>query len=116
MPPTPQIFPTNYYKRRCTKAKITKAEQSGINEHLQENPKSGEEIRGGLRKLRWGVAGRGKRGGARVIYYIVTEPDVIILLNIYKKSEKSDLTAKEIKAMSQSAKALAKEIKQTLTS
>jgi hypothetical protein len=35
------------------------------------NPEAGEIIRetGGVRKIRWALAGRGKRGGARVIYY-----------------------------------------------
>ena len=34
-------------------------------------PEQGVLIRGsgGLRKLRWGARGRGKRGGVRVIYY-----------------------------------------------
>lgn len=38
---------------------------------LMQSPKSGDVIRGGggLRKLRWLAQGRGKRGGARVIYY-----------------------------------------------
>jgi len=29
------------------------------------------QARGGVRKLRWGLSGRGKRGGLRVLYYVV---------------------------------------------
>jgi hypothetical protein len=38
---------------------------------LVERPDSGDIIQGsgGIRKIRWGVGGQGKRGGARVIYY-----------------------------------------------
>jgi mRNA-degrading endonuclease RelE of RelBE toxin-antitoxin system len=38
---------------------------------LIKDPKAGDLIpgSGGVRKLRWRVAGRGKRGGIRVIYY-----------------------------------------------
>ena len=49
----------------------TDDELRALQNHLLENPGAGDLIRGsaGLRKLRWAVAGRGKRGGARVIYY-----------------------------------------------
>ena len=40
---------------------------------LETHPESGKVVRGsgGLRKLRWAAGGRGKRGGARVIYFLV---------------------------------------------
>ena len=39
---------------------------------LAENPEAGAVIpeSGGIRKLRWGLPGRDKRGGLRVIYYV----------------------------------------------
>ncbi len=47
-------------------------EYAALQQVLIENPESGRVIRGsgGVRKLRWGVAGRGKRGGVRIIYYL----------------------------------------------
>jgi len=45
----------------------------------------------GLRKIRWKVAGRGKRGGIRVIYYLVTK-DQIFMLYAYAKNEQENLT------------------------
>ena len=55
----------------------------------------------GLRKLRWSVQGRGKRGGARVIYYRHVPGDRIYLIYAYVKNEQSDLTREQIKLLSQ---------------
>ena len=52
---------------------------------------------GGLRKLRWVSAGRGKRGGLRVIYYWVNEDHTIFLLYVYAKVKQEDLTTQELK-------------------
>jgi hypothetical protein len=54
---------------------------------------------GGLRKLRWAASGRGKRGGARVIYYWWMSDEKILLLDIYAKREKENLSADEIVAL-----------------
>lgn len=50
---------------------------------------------GGLRKLRWATQGRGKRGGARVIYFWHAKSHHILMLFIYPKNERTDLTAKQ---------------------
>ena len=50
---------------------------------------------GGLRKIRWTVAGKGKRGGTRVIYYPVVAQAQIRMILIYRKGIKDDLTPKE---------------------
>jgi hypothetical protein len=50
---------------------------------------------GGIRKLRVGVVGRGKRGGARIIYLFGGEDVPVFLLAAFAKNEKSDLTASE---------------------
>ncbi len=52
---------------------------------------------GGLRKLRWVSAGKGKRGGLRVIYYWVTDDHKIFLLYVYSKAKQEDLTRQELK-------------------
>ena len=49
----------------------------------------------GLRKLRLALPGRGKRGGARVIYYWQNDQERIFLILIYPKGAKEDLTPKE---------------------
>lgn len=65
------------------------------------NPAAGDIIKGsgGLRKIRWRSASRGKRGGIRVIYYWYAEDRAIFLLLAYGKNEKDDLTTKEIKVL-----------------
>lgn len=64
---------------------------------LAVNPIAGDVIEGtgGLRKVRVAASGRGKRGGARVIYYYVHDAAQIRLLLIYAKGRKDDLTADE---------------------
>jgi mRNA-degrading endonuclease RelE of RelBE toxin-antitoxin system len=66
---------------------------------IAENPLSGDVIPGaqGARKVRWSVAGRGKRGGVRVIYFNLTNQGVLILLMVYTKSEQSNLEPGEIR-------------------
>jgi mRNA-degrading endonuclease RelE of RelBE toxin-antitoxin system len=48
---------------------------------------------GGVRKLRWGAPGRGKRGGYRIIYYPKIERGVIWMLTMYPKNVKDDVPA-----------------------
>jgi hypothetical protein len=52
---------------------------------------------GGVRKLRWAVPGGGKRGGARVIYYFHNQTLPLLALNVYAKSEKTDISPGEKK-------------------
>jgi mRNA-degrading endonuclease RelE of RelBE toxin-antitoxin system len=69
---------------------------------LALRPEQGDLIRGsgGLRKLRWGLAGRGKRGGARVIYYWDTPTETFYMLYAYTKQEQGDLTPQQVKVLS----------------
>lgn len=54
---------------------------------------------GGLRKLRWVSAGKGKKGGLRIIYYWVTVDHRIILLHVYKKNRQEDLSSEQLKLL-----------------
>jgi len=65
------------------------------------NPEKGDVIKGagGARKVRMKVGMRGKRGGARVIYYLPISRDLIYLLDIFTKSEKSELSNDEKKSL-----------------
>lgn len=55
---------------------------------LSDNPEAGAVISGsgGVRKLRWALHGRGKRGGLRVIYYLRSRQGVIWMLTLYPKN------------------------------
>ncbi|WP_440489211.1 type II toxin-antitoxin system RelE/ParE family toxin [Serratia nevei] len=50
---------------------------------------------GGCKKIRWGLDGKGKRGGVRVIYYLTAPCGRVYLLLIYSKNEKDDLSGQE---------------------
>ena len=64
---------------------------------LVAEPDAGDLIRGtgGLRKVRWEGAGRGKRGGVRVIYCRAQKQDVMLMLLIYGKNQQDDLTSEQ---------------------
>lgn len=53
-----------------------------------ETPEAGPVVAGsgGVRKLRWGAPGRGKRGGYRIIYYVRRANGVIWMLTMYPKN------------------------------
>jgi hypothetical protein len=50
---------------------------------------------GGVRKLRWGLEGRGRRGGARVIYFYHNADIPLFALSAYGKNERADLSQKD---------------------
>ena len=50
----------------------------------------------GLRKVRWRSQGRGKRGGLRVIYYLVHREE-IFMLYAYQKNEREDLSNDQLR-------------------
>lgn len=80
---------------------LSDKEYAEFQKYLAQNPESGDLIQetGGLRKIRWGVNGKGKRGGIRIIYYFVTSASQIRLLLIYKKGIKDDLSNEEKKLL-----------------
>lgn len=81
---------------------------------LAAGPEQGDVMPGcgGLRKVRWSDArrGKGKRGGLRVIYLLIPEVRVVVLMDVYDKDEADDLSAKEKREVSR----LAREIKDEL--
>ena len=74
---------------------FTDEEYAALQQALSENPDLGNVIpgSGGVRKVRWGTRGRGKRGGARVIYFVRHEPSVIWMLTIYAKNIAENIPA-----------------------
>ena len=84
------------YRRRASEL-LTRPEQEAIVDLVAYEPLCGDLIpgSGGLRKVRVGRSGIGKRGGARVIYYYHDEILPIFLLALYAKNEKGDLSTTE---------------------
>jgi mRNA-degrading endonuclease RelE of RelBE toxin-antitoxin system len=54
---------------------------------------------GGLRKVRWSIHGRGKRGGVRIIYYWAISQDRILMLLMYAKNDQEDLSPDQLKVL-----------------
>ena len=83
--------------------KSTELVQSHLNDEeyaalqwlLLERPDAGDIVpgSGGVRKIRWGLRGKGKRGGIRVIYYWKTADDEIWLLTLYAKNVQENIPA-----------------------
>lgn len=82
-----------------------------LENELLEDPRRGRTIRGtgGFRKIRAAAEGRGKRGGARVIYYYVDRRRTVYFIMAYAKNVKDDLTPAEEKALRKIAQALEEE-------
>lgn len=76
-------------------------EQAADVDLIAFNPTCGDLIPGthGLRKMRIGRSGSGKRGGARVIYYFYNEDFPAVLMALYAKNEKADLTSRDKKTL-----------------
>ncbi|MFE1598571.1 type II toxin-antitoxin system RelE/ParE family toxin [Methylobacterium sp. ID0610] len=79
---------------------MTEAERIAIVNFFAANPQAGDVIpgAGGLRKARVPLAGRGKRGGARVISYFAMKHGVYLLL-AYAKNDQVDLTPEQARIL-----------------
>ncbi|MEQ1534086.1 MAG: transcriptional regulator [Sideroxydans sp.] len=65
---------------------------------IAANPLAGDVIPGadGARKVRWGRAGSGKRGGVRIVYFNLTEQGVAILVLLYAKANQANVQPNDI--------------------
>jgi hypothetical protein len=81
----------------------TETERGEFAGYLATNPDVGDLIpgSGGCRKIRWGLSGRGKRGGVRVIYTLRLESGAIVLLTIYSKNVAENIPAHILKQIAE---------------
>ncbi len=91
-----RVIPTPGYDRRARKV-LSEAERAAAELEIALAPTAWPVIAGtgGARKARAARGGRGKSGGARIIYYVITRRSVLYLLDVYAKSAKEDLTDAE---------------------
>jgi|SRR5262245_15482347 len=93
-----QVKATHKFMQFAKKAMTAEALQSLIDE-LTMNPERGSIIAGtgGIRKLRWrtGKDNKGKSSGIRVLYYYDNNRVIVLLISLFKKSDKENIDAGE---------------------
>lgn len=89
-----KIVRTKRYTRDLKRIGASAADISALETAIASDPTVGDVIPGlgGLRKIRFGIGNKGKRGGGRAIYFVMIADDVAIMLFAYAKSEQEDLT------------------------
>ena len=82
---------------RIAEAIFSESERERIVYMVAADPECGELMQGtgGFRKVRFGRSGKGKRGGARVVYILRSDAFPVFLVTAYAKNEKENLTKKE---------------------
>jgi hypothetical protein len=95
------IFIENKAFERLREKYLDDEEYRALQDVIQQNPRAGAVIPGtsGLQKLRWGLEGSGKRGGLRVIYYVITSDARCLMLYLYPKSVQEDLAPEELRVL-----------------
>src|ERR1035438_6296476 len=94
------VVETETFLASAARLGIGETQRSALIIYLAVNPEVGVVVpeTGGVRKLRWALPGRGKSGGARVIYYYHNQSIPLYALDIYAKNQKANLSAAERKA------------------
>ena len=96
------IVETSMFTRQVQKL-LSDEEYRHLQSDLTNRPDMGSIIpkSGGLRKVRWGYRGQGKRGGVRVIYYWAVSQEHLLMLMMYPKNVQDNLSAAQLKALRQ---------------
>jgi len=87
---------------------FSQADLEALIDFLAFNPKAGVEIvgTGGFRKLRFALPGRGKSGGARVIYFFFDEGVPIHLVSCFAKNDQANISAADVNTLSKISAAI----------
>ena len=104
-----EIFYASLYERSAREV-FTAAERAAAEREIAAEPSSWPVIprSGGLRKARAARGGKGKSGGARVIYFHVAEDGAIYFLLAYAKNAQENLRADQLKRLRELATTLKK--------
>jgi hypothetical protein len=109
--PLQTVVETAEFLTRSSKL-MSDEQRAQVVEMLARDPECGEVMRGtgGVRKVRVALAGRGKSGGARVIYYFHSERLPVVALTVFAKNERANLTAAERNAMAVVVRAIKQQL------
>lgn len=88
-------------KRLIKKIPSLKGEISDLIDKLEVNPNLGVPIGNGFFKIRIAIRskGKGKRSGARIITFVKIVDELVFLVSIYDKSDKTDISDAELKSL-----------------
>jgi len=83
------------------KKHLTADEKDAAIDYIAANPEAGDIMTGtgGVRKIRFALQGRGKRGGGRIVYYFYDRNNPVFLLALFSKNAKDNLTKAERNAL-----------------
>jgi hypothetical protein len=89
---------------------MTDEERHRAIDMIAADPECGVLIQGGggLRKVRFGIGGRGKRSGVRLIYYFHDRSVPVFLLTVFAKNERDDLSRGELNRLADVVKEIAR--------
>jgi hypothetical protein len=96
VPPLVTVVETPEFIARTAKL-MTDENREELIAYMSRNPTAGELVpgTGGIRKLRWRLEGRGKRGGARVIYFFHSADVPLFALTAFAKNERANLSQQD---------------------
>lgn len=97
MPLMRTVIETPTFQKQAEKI-WSESERLTFIDWIAANPLSGDVIPGadGARKVRWGRAGSGKRGGVRIVYFNLSERGEVILVMMYTKSDQANISPGDI--------------------
>jgi hypothetical protein len=93
-----------------SKGRLTEDERHDVIVMIAADPECGALVRGsgGVRKVRFGIGGRGKRGGVRIVYYYADRSVPVFLLTVFAKNEQDDLSKAELNQLAAVVKTIAR--------
>ena len=95
-----RIVRTKRYSRDLRAMGASAKDIDELERQIASHPQAGDVIPGldGIRKLRFRLGHRGKRGGGRAVYFLMLDDDTAIMLFAYAKNEREDLTQQQKEA------------------
>lgn len=107
-----EFIETHEFERQWSRLGLNDDDLADLQEKIQKNPKLGAVIPGtsGLRKMRFSLEGRGKSGGARILYVDILLVKWVYLITAYAKGVKDNISDAERNAYKKLIKQINDEI------
>ena len=97
----------------AAKGVLSNAERADVIGIVAETPTAGVALGGGIRKMRIGRPGRGKSGGARVVFLFAGDDIPVFLLTVFAKNEKANLGPRERTALISATKQIVEDFRKS---